>query len=692
MKRRALWVGVIAVGGVLGLAGDLCVQAAEQTRPNVVLIVCDDLNDYVTGLGGHPQARTPHLERLAATGVSFARAYSNNPICAPSRSSFLTGIYPHTSRNHHFDAWHRNPVLKNSRTVMDYFKQNGYRVVGSGKIMHHLRTEEWTEFKHKADYGPFWHRAGKRLAHPGVPEPYASIGCVDGSYGALEDVPPLAERAAGEGWIYGAWGKTVQPLKVKSSGDRDATPDERNAAWAAATIEAFARSDSIKPFFLGVGFIRPHTPLVVPRKYFDMFPLKDVKLPVRKEGDNEDTGMKDVINDNAKGPLYFRLLKESYDGTLEGLRTFTRAYLASVAAVDDCIGQVVDALDRSRFRDNTIVVVTSDHGWNMGEKDWLFKMSLWEESCRVPLIIRAPGVARAGKKAGHPVSLVDLYPTLADLCGLEGDTRKNDNGAKLDGHSMRPFLEDPENGTWTGPDAALSMVHSGGEDSKISEMQHYSVRTRDFRYTWYNNGSEELYDHRQDPYEWNNLVGKVEYESVRKKLRRKLDTMTGLRVGVRPPPEPTPLELGEILSFSFEDFDLDEVSAWPEKNRATLTRNRKEVIDGKVSLRVHGTGSRWNTVSFKSIEVPPGLTCSVRFDCRALSQKGKGYPYYLLARGKAKTRLARVSLAAGETTTVTGTFTNDQDVTLNLVIGFTEGGTYVIDNLRVGTVRSLSKE
>jgi len=684
MKRRDFfrYLGLTSV--TLGLALSLPVRAAEKSRPNVLLIVCDDLNDYVTGLHGHPQARTPHLERLAETGVSFTRAYTNNPICAPSRSSFLTGIYPHTSRNHHFAKWYRNPVLKNSRTLMAHFKQNGYLVVGSGKLMHHLRPEEWTAFKHKADYGPFWHRDGKRLAHPGVPEPYASIGCVDGSYGALEDVPPPQKRDEGEGWIYGAWGKEVQPLKVNSAEDRDPTPDERNAAWAAGKIEQLAQSDSGKPFFLGVGFIRPHTPLVVPQKYFDLFPLKDVQLPVRKEGDNEDTGMKDVVNDKAKGPMYFRMLRESYGGTLEGLRAFTQAYLASIAAVDDCIGQVLEALDKSRFRDNTIVVVTSDHGWNMGEKDWVFKMSLWEESCRVPLIIRAPGVSRSGKKAGHPVSLVDVYPTLADLCGLKGDTRKNNKGAPLDGHSMRPFLEDPENGKWAGPEAALSMVYSGVEHAQISEMQHFSVRTRDFRYVRYNNGFEELYDHRNDPYEWENLADKVDHEHIRKELRQKLDAMTGLSIGVLPPRSPTPLEKGQILAFTFEDFDLeDEVFTWPAQNRTTLTRNRSKVISDRTSLQLHGPGGRWNTVSFKTIEVPPGFTCSVQFDCRAVVQPEKGYPYYLLSRGKFKSGFTRVPLAEGEQKTVTGTLTNDQDISLNLVIGFTEGGTYVIDDLQV---------
>jgi len=683
MNRRSflkqLGAGTVSLGGIPALQS----RAAERNRPNVLLIVCDDLNDYVTGYNGHPQARTPHLERLAETAVSFTRAYSNNPICAPSRSSFLTGIYPHTSRNHHFAKWYGNPVLKNSRTMMDYFRENGYLVMGSGKLMHHLRREEWTEYKHAADYGPFWYKGGERLAHPGVPQPYASIGPVDGSYGALEDTPPPEERAEGEGWIYGAWGKT-QYMRCRSADDRDPTPDERNAAWAAGKIRELADSDAGKPFFLGIGFIRPHTPLVVPGKYFDMFPLEDVKLPVRQEGDKDDTGLEEVAGPNAKGPKYFQLLRESYGGTLEGLRAFTRAYLASVAAVDDCIGQVIDALDKSRFRDNTIVVVTSDHGWNMGEKDWLFKMSLWEESCRVPLFVRAPGVARAGKRAGHPVSLVDVYPTLADLCGLQGDTRKNDRGAALDGHSMRPFLEDPDNGTWEGPDAALSMVYSGGDYERIAEMQHYSLRTCDFRYVRYNNGFEELYDHRSDPYEWTNLAGKPGHEPIRKALREKLDAMTGLSVGVIPPGEPSALEKGETLELTFEDFDVqDEVFTWPGQTTASLTRDRAKVIDGRSSLQIQSPGAKWNTANFKAIEVPPGLTCTIRFDCRAVAQHENAYLYYLLARAKSKTGITKVQLKEGEMKSVTGTIVNDQSVPLNLVIGFTEGGTYVIDNLRV---------
>jgi iduronate 2-sulfatase len=662
----------------------LVAQEATAKRPNVLLIVCDDLNDFVTGYGGHPQARTPSLERLAATGVCFTRAYSNNPICAPSRSSFLTGIYPHTSKNHHFAKWSRNPVLKNSRTLMDYFRLNGYRTMGTGKLMHHHVPEEWTEYGNKADYGPFYYKDGKKLAHPNVPEPYATIGCVDGSYGALEDIPPATKRGEDEGWIYGKWGKTPERLRMRNGSDRDPTPDERNAAWVSAKIEELAKGDTDQPFLLGVGFIRPHTPLVVPRKYFDMFPIKDVKLPVRKEGDNEDTGLKDVVNDSAKGPMYFRLIRESYGGTLEGLRAFTQAYLASIAAVDDCIGQVLDALDKSPFRDNTIVVMTSDHGWNMGEKDWLFKMALWEESCRVPLIIRAPGIAQPGGRAGHPVALIDVYPTLADLCGLEGGTRKNDKGAPLDGHSMRPFLENPADGTWDGPDAALSMVYAGGEYERVSEMQHFSVRTRDFRYIRYNNGFEELYDHRDDPYEWTNLADKPQYETTRKALREKLNSMTGLAVGEIPPRAPLPLEKGETLTVDFEDFDVQEdCLSWPSRNRTILTQDPARVLGGKTSLEVTGKDSAWNTINFKNIEVPPGMTCRIRFEAQAVAVQGTGYLYYILNNGKKKSALIKVPLKPGDRRKVEGTLTNDQDIVLRLVIGFSEGGTYVIDNVEI---------
>jgi len=522
-------LAAICLSGAFAIGNASEKARASKDRPNVLMIVCDDLNDYTSALNGHPQARTPNIDRLAKSGVSFTRAYSNFPLCATSRASFFSGIYTHTAQHNWKQRWYNNEVMNNSRTLPNHFKQNGYFVIGSGKLMHDQRNEEWTEYKHKIDYGPFWYKNGKRLAHPGVPQPYASIGCVDGSYGSLEEIPAPDKRAKGEGWIYGTWGKP-EYMRVNGPDDRDPTPDERNAAWAAKTISDFAKKKMDKPFFLGVGFVRPHTPLIVPKKYFDQFPLDKVKLPVLKKNDGQDTH----LNDFLRGPgfKYFRLLQESYKGNLEGLKSFVQAYLACVAAVDDNIGQVLDALDKSPFRDNTIVVLTSDHGWSMGEKDWLYKLSLWEDTCRIPMIIRVPGMTPKGGQSGHPVSLIDLYPTMVDLCGLKGDTRKNEKGAPLDGHSMRPFLADPKNGTWDGPDAALSMIlpKFPGKSYPMS-MMHYSIRTRDYRYTLYNNGKEEVYDHRSDPNEWTNLAGDPKLDDTRAKFRQRLEKRLGFKVG-----------------------------------------------------------------------------------------------------------------------------------------------------------------
>ena len=530
MKTRRDFLKSLMAGSVACLVPSTAFTRSavnRNRRPNVVLIVCDDLNDYVSGMAGHPQATTPNIAKLAASGVAFKRAYSNNPICAPSRSSFLTGIYPHTSKNLFWDKWHDNPVLKNSRSIMEHFGANGYHVAGSGKLMHHHLASVWDEFKHKADYGPFVYDGKDRVAHPSVPQPFKSIGPVDGSFSPLSDVPYTADGKDNKGWIYGTWGK-VKKFNYVDEGNRDPTPDERNAAWAESKIKEFAKMENDKPFFLGVGFIRPHTPLHVPKRFFDMFPKESLKVPVIKPNDAEDCHYLDVFDRDRKGPKYFRLLRESYPDLNSGLKAFVQAYLASVAAVDECIGRVVKAVDENRFKDNTIIVVTSDHGWNMGEKDYLFKNSLWEESTRVPLVIRAPGVAEPGGIAEHPVSLIDIYPTLVDLCGLKGDTRKNNKGAKLDGYSLLPFLKDPKFGRWDGPDAALTMIYAGGYTKNDPSRQHWSVRTKKWRYILYNNGSEELYDHETDPYEWTNLCNEVRFRKVKARLRARIFRMTGL--------------------------------------------------------------------------------------------------------------------------------------------------------------------
>jgi arylsulfatase A-like enzyme len=504
----------------------------------VLLIVCDDLNDYITGIEGdvgHAQVITPNVEKFAKSGVSFRRAYSNNPVCAPSRTSFFYGIYHHTSKNLFWDDWKDHEVFLNSKSMMEFFRENGYHVAGSGKLNHFEDRTQWSEFKYLADYGPVAFDGEKATAHPSVPKPFYDIGPIDGSFGALDDVPYADDENDKSGWNLNRNWKLI-PMRYNNEQDRDRTPDELNAEWAIDRLQKFAQDDTGQPFFLGVGFIRPHTPLHVPQRFFDLFPLDKLELPVIKEGDAEDCHYQEVFDQDVKGLRYFRLLKESYPTLEDGLKAFTQAYLASCAAVDENIGQVLDALDQSPFRDNTIVVITSDHGWQMGQKDFLFKNAPWEDAARVPFIVRAPGVSKAGGVAEHPISLIDLYPTLVDLCSLEGDTRKTEKGAPLDGFSVRPFLVDPETRVWDGPDAALTLVHAdenaivpqAKEDYNNPNAQHWTIRTERYRYIRYNNGMEELYDHNRDPHEWTNLADNPEFAEVKREHRIQLEKIAGL--------------------------------------------------------------------------------------------------------------------------------------------------------------------
>ena len=503
---------------------------ANETRPNVVLIMTDDLNDYTTELGGHPQAKTPNLTRLAETGVSFHSAYASNPICSPSRSSFFSGLHCHTSGHFYFDPWFHNETLVNTKMIPEHFGDNGYRTMGTGKLLHHLRRELWEDYGHRDNYGPFAFNGNEPVAHPSVPEPFRSIGFVDGGFGPLSDVPvvPATDDAPGAaGWYDKPQWDVNRPLRYVSEDDRDPTPDERCTQWAVEQIEALSTQPQDRPFFLGVGYIRPHTPLHAPKRFFDMFRIDDIELPVTLDGDADDTHYLDVFPDSRKGPMHFRALMESYPTRKEALRAYIQAYLACVACVDEEIGKVIYAIDHSPSRDNTIVVMTSDNGYNMGEKDYLFKDALWEESDRVPLIVRAPGLGRKGGVVDHPVSLVDIYPTLVDLCGLEGDTRKSQKGQPLDGTSLVPFLRDPDTEEWQGPEAALSVIQADGGADGDTDAHHYSVRTKRWRYILYSNGAEELYDHENDPYEWHNLEHSEDHTDVKAELRAMLLRLTG---------------------------------------------------------------------------------------------------------------------------------------------------------------------
>lgn len=514
------------------LSGCISTKKEEvKIRLNVLLIIIDDLNDYQGCFGGHPQARTPNIDKLAASGVRFVNAQTNIGHCNPSRNSLFTGVYPHQSRNFGLDQPTTKQLYKNNKTLMEHFSENGYFVMGSGKLLHTNQLMLWDEWGVNVNnYGPFAYDGENQVGHPSVPQPFRSIGDIDGSFAPLSDVPVFPENEIkGEhpGWTYS--GKDNIPFKYVDENNRDLLPDELHAQWAAKRIKEMDEAGTGQPFFMGVGFVRPHTPLYAPKRFFDMFPLEELRLPEILDGDVNDTYYKDNYpvertedgkwyTNTSKGQMYSKLLTESYGGDeKEGLKHFLQAYLACVAFADEQVGIVLDALNESKFAENTIVILTSDHGWQMGQKQYLFKNSPWENATHLPLVIKAPG-APANSKVEHPVSLIDIYPTLTDVCDLKGDNRKNETGFETGGFSLKPFFENPNSDKWEGPEGTLTAIATDVVNYEFS-TQTFSYRTLNFRYIIYPNGDEELYDLNSDPNEWNNLALDESYQSGKKELK-----------------------------------------------------------------------------------------------------------------------------------------------------------------------------
>lgn len=510
-------------------------------KPNVLLIMLDDLKDYTGFLGGHPQIQTPHMDKLASEGVVFNNAHTNAPICAPSRASMLMGIYPHVSRNYWFSEWYNNPVLQNCKSLMQFMNDSDYKSYGTGKIMHHRVNSEWTEFGIEGYFGPYAYNGNKVVGHPSVPENYRDIDKNDGLYASLGDIPVIQPSSGVPG--YEGWRDTKKNkhFRYVNDDDRDLLNDEESADWAVQKINELNSSNTSEPFFMAVGFVKPHTPLVAPQKYFDMYPLETLQLPVIKENDKDDTFYRSTFTRfTPPWAQHYDSLSNSYVNIEDGLKAYLQAYMACVSFADEQVGKVLSAIENSRFNDNTIVILTSDHGYNLGEKDFLYKNNLWEESTRVPLVIKAPSIPlSSGTTVSNPVSLIDIYPTIADLCAIEDSNMKNEQGAPLSGHSLKPFiLGGSAVDNWEGTDVVLTTGRALTSDLE-PESHNYSVRSEDFRYILYTNGNEELYNHTDDPYEWTNLENDPNYLDKKEELKIKLTNLLN----------------GDNLSVT--DFDID---------------------------------------------------------------------------------------------------------------------------------------
>ncbi len=444
---------------------------AAETRPNVLFIISDDLNNDV-GCYGDPRVKTPNIDRLAEQGVLFNRAYCQFPLCGPSRNSMLTGLYPNSSG-----------VLGN-RTIFRQF------IPSHIPMPHAFRLE-----------GYFSARIGK-LYHYGVPRCVGTDGDDDPASWEQKYNPAGCDRLIEEPDIFtlrpGQFGGTLS-WYASPRGDLLHT-DGMLATDACDVLERCARRKD-RPFFVAVGFFRPHTPYVAPKPYFRHYPKNAMPLVEGVAEDQKD--MPAMALGSHK--------REHDDLTDELRRQAIQAYYASVTFMDAQVGRVLDALEQNGLADNTIIVFTSDHGYHLGEHGLWQKMSLFEGSARVPLIIAGPGIRAKGAVSEAPVGLVDLYPTLAELCGVDAP----DN---LQGQSLVPLLKDP---SAVGRGWALTMVTRRGEQGRAFG---YSLRTPRMRYTMWDEGrgGHELYDHAKDPQELTNLADEPDHADEVRVLRDQL--------------------------------------------------------------------------------------------------------------------------------------------------------------------------
>jgi arylsulfatase A-like enzyme len=442
---------------------------SNTNRPNVLFISIDDLNDWLSPLGGNPQVITPNFDQLANEGMLFTNAHCASSLCNPSRAAVMTGIIPSRSGIYYnLHHWRDSELLKDALTIPQYFQKHGYFAAGAGKIYHNKwpDPESWDEY---------WPDKINHMPRDPMPDTIRKLSNVKG--------------AGHFGWA---------PLE----NDLSEMGDVQTVNW----IKSQLKKEHDKPFFLACGIYKPHLPWYLPREFFEMYPIEDIQVPELNFNDLDDVpefarglahGFGDIMDVNTLDrsiPSDHEMIqerdlwKEAYQG-----------YLASISFADHCLGTLIEALKESGHYDHTIIILWSDHGYHMGEKEHWRKETLWEEATRSVLLIRAPGLTSKTSKSDWPVSLMDIYPTLLELCNLP-------EKQGLDGNSLVDLLEDPLM-KWDKP----VLITYG--------FRNHAIRSKNYRYIKYRDGSEELYDHSKDPNEWTNLADSPDYEDIREYLR-----------------------------------------------------------------------------------------------------------------------------------------------------------------------------
>jgi arylsulfatase A-like enzyme len=477
MNRKITLVILLVICIIADFRAQNAGGQSNAEPPNILFIAIDDMNDWIGPLANHlPRAMTPNLDRLAEMGVTFTNAHCAGPVCHPSRISVMTGVHPSRSGiiNNVFTSkgkptWRTGPhsgtgVLKDVVTMSQNFRDHGYKAYGVGKIYHALQwwdgsecpAEDWDEYYPSAEKPiPEWVR-------PDV-IPDVEAGLTPGR--------PLGE--IGDGQLFGA-----KPLQVPE----EQTSDYKVVDWAISKLN----QNHEFPFFLACGIFRPHIPWEVPQKYFDMYPLDQIQLPPHQTDD-----LKDAFSHEREYWHEWVMENNYWENLVQG-------YLASITYADAQLGRLLDGFEKSEHTKNTIIVLWSDHGMHIGEKENWEKFTLWEESTRVPFFFVVPGMTKSGLKCASSVSLIDIYPTLCELTGLPIPKQ-------CDGESLVPLLKDVKK------KRSKPALTSFGFDRGIVG---HSVRSERWRYIRYSNGFEELYDHSTDPSEWTNLAVHGEYAEV----------------------------------------------------------------------------------------------------------------------------------------------------------------------------------
>lgn len=490
MIRLLLFTIALPASFAVGVSAAESKNSSSQT--NILYITIDDLNDWIGCLDGHPQVKTPNIDRLAERGLLFTKAHCVVPACSGSRAANWSGLLP-IHNGVYGNGQKLDKTLPDAQLLPLDLKAQGYYTMGTGKLLHGKSQKYFDE------YGPDYDKwmpilpdersiskEELKQTSPYVRHEIPRLGITM----PLNKMP--RDRAKGSSTIDSFdWGPIDRP-------DEEWT-DTESADWAVKKLN----QEFDQPFMLAVGFYRPHQPLWVPKRFHDMYPPESVILPEVPPGDLSD------LSPTAQELARYALTSGAHSTVVENnqWRNAVSAYLACISFVDEQVGKVLDALDHSEHANNTMIVLWSDHGWQLGEKEHWGKFTAWERSTRVPLMIAPaknahPEGFKPNTRSHRTVTLLDVYPTVIDMLGLN-------MRADLDGHSLTPLLADPK-AKW--PHMALTTVGRGT----------HTVRNERWRYIRYFDGTEELYDHKNDPNEWTNRIGDPEHSKIVRRLRKQI--------------------------------------------------------------------------------------------------------------------------------------------------------------------------